>query len=413
MINIAGLTPVDDPSYRYKMPRVIPKVEGRGNGIKTVIVNVAEIATALNRDASEITKFFGCELGAQTTMSVADDRYVVNGAHSLSDLEKFMAKYIENFVLCKQCRLPETHYKIKNQMINQKCMACGSKDMCDMTHKLTTFILKNFKKPSEKDKKDKKKEKKDKKKEKKSKDDDDEDADEDADEDEKKEKKKDKKEKKEKKEKKDKKKKKEKKEDVASDNSDSEEDTDSDATNAAIEMFRLWSLNSSTPETVFSKVTPAVVAEELRSIQNLSSLRPSDRAIIFMGATFTPTSIADHDIAKHKDVLAAIAPTDLMQRHLIAACEWFCGVHVPEVQRMFPVMLKQLFDEDLVEEDVFYSWHTDYARNEFSAEASLISTDTLEALKESAQPFITWLQEADEEGDSDESDEEEDDEEED
>jgi len=393
MINIAGQTPVDDPSYRYKMPRLVPKVEGRGNGIKTVIVNVSDIATALNRDASEITKFFGCELGAQTTMSVADDRYIVSGAHSLGDLEKFMAKYIELFVLCKQCRLPETHYKIKNQVISQKCMACGSKDMCDMTHKLTTFILKNFKKPkdSEKDKKDKKKDKKDKKKDKKSK----EDGDDEADEDEKKEKKKEKKEKKEKQE-----------ETVDADGSESDEDTESEATAAAIEMFRLWSLNSSTPETIFSKVTPNVVAEELRSIQNLSSLRPSDRAIIFMGATFTAKSIADHDIAKHKDVLAALAPTELMQRHLIAACEWFCGVHMVELQRMFPVMLKQLFDSDLVEEDVFYSWHTDYARNEFSAEASVISTDTLELLKESAQPFITWLQEAEEEGDSDESSDE-------
>jgi hypothetical protein len=30
-MNIAGLTPVDDPSYRYKMPKVIGKVQGRGN----------------------------------------------------------------------------------------------------------------------------------------------------------------------------------------------------------------------------------------------------------------------------------------------------------------------------------------------------------------------------------------------
>ena len=39
-MNIAGLTPVDDPAYRYKMPRLMAKVEGRGNGIKTLLVNV-------------------------------------------------------------------------------------------------------------------------------------------------------------------------------------------------------------------------------------------------------------------------------------------------------------------------------------------------------------------------------------
>jgi translation initiation factor 5 len=170
MINIAGLTPVEDPSYRYKMPRLVPKVEGRGNGIKTVIVNVADIATSLNRDASEITKFFGCELGAQTTMSVEEDRFVVNGAHSSQDLQNLMGKYIEHFVLCKNCRLPETHYKVKGDLISQKCVACGSKDPCDMTHRLTTFIIKQHKKAksekssepsSSKDKKKKEKKSKD------------------------------------------------------------------------------------------------------------------------------------------------------------------------------------------------------------------------------------------------------------
>lgn len=39
----------DDPNYRYKMPRLIAKVEGRGNGIRTNIVNMGDIARALKR----------------------------------------------------------------------------------------------------------------------------------------------------------------------------------------------------------------------------------------------------------------------------------------------------------------------------------------------------------------------------
>jgi translation initiation factor 5 len=31
------------------MPKLIAKVEGKGNGIKTVIVNMVEVAKALNR----------------------------------------------------------------------------------------------------------------------------------------------------------------------------------------------------------------------------------------------------------------------------------------------------------------------------------------------------------------------------
>lgn len=57
---------VTDIFYRYKMPRLQAKVEGKGNGIKTVLVNMAEVARAIGRPATYPTKYFGCELGAQT-----------------------------------------------------------------------------------------------------------------------------------------------------------------------------------------------------------------------------------------------------------------------------------------------------------------------------------------------------------
>lgn len=57
---------VTDVFYRYKMPRINAKVEGKGNGIKTVIVNMADVARAIGRPATYPTKYFGCELGAQT-----------------------------------------------------------------------------------------------------------------------------------------------------------------------------------------------------------------------------------------------------------------------------------------------------------------------------------------------------------
>ena len=41
---------VNDAFYRYKMPAIMAKVEGKGNGIKTVIVNMIDIARSLNRE---------------------------------------------------------------------------------------------------------------------------------------------------------------------------------------------------------------------------------------------------------------------------------------------------------------------------------------------------------------------------
>ena len=60
IINIAGAQAIDDPEYRYKMPRIVGKVEGRGNGIKTAIPNMVDVASSLHRPPGEVTKFFGC-----------------------------------------------------------------------------------------------------------------------------------------------------------------------------------------------------------------------------------------------------------------------------------------------------------------------------------------------------------------
>jgi translation initiation factor 5 len=46
---------IDDPNYRYKMPKLIAKVEGKGPvGVKTVIPNMAELALALHRHPAEV-----------------------------------------------------------------------------------------------------------------------------------------------------------------------------------------------------------------------------------------------------------------------------------------------------------------------------------------------------------------------
>ncbi|XP_076441785.1 eukaryotic translation initiation factor 5-like [Babylonia areolata] len=134
-----------DQFYRYKMPRLLAKVEGKGNGIKTVIVNMAEIAKALSRPPTYPTKFFGCELGAQTQFDTKNDRYIVNGSHDADKLQNLLDGFIKKFVLCDECSNPETNLivSVKKQTISQRCIACGHNGNVDMRHKLTTFILKN------------------------------------------------------------------------------------------------------------------------------------------------------------------------------------------------------------------------------------------------------------------------------
>ncbi|KAI3464443.1 hypothetical protein Pfo_021106 [Paulownia fortunei] len=134
----------DDAFYRYKMPKMITKIEGRGNGIKTNVVNMVDIAKALCRPASYTTKYFGCELGAQSKFDEKTGTSHVNGAHDTAKLAGLLENFIKKFVQCYGCGNPETEIIVtKSQMINLKCAACGFISEVDMRDKLTTFILKN------------------------------------------------------------------------------------------------------------------------------------------------------------------------------------------------------------------------------------------------------------------------------
>lgn len=129
------------------MPLLTTKIEGKGNGIKTVIPNMSDVARALSRPPTYPTKFFGCELGAQTTFDEKNDRYIVNGAHDADRLRELLDAFIEKFVLCGSCKNPETELILlkngRQEDIIRDCKACGERTGVDMRHKLTTFIVKN------------------------------------------------------------------------------------------------------------------------------------------------------------------------------------------------------------------------------------------------------------------------------
>ncbi|RIA88420.1 domain found in IF2B/IF5-domain-containing protein [Glomus cerebriforme] len=159
-LNIGGNE--SDRFYRYKMPKIISKIEGKGNGIKTVVPNMSDIARSLSRPPTYPTKFFGCELGAQVKCDEKNDRYIVNGAHDATKLQELLDVFIKKFVLCAGCNNPETDLIITGKNANTQkiildCKACGQRTDVDMRHKLVTFILKHPPTPPKgKGKKDKK-----------------------------------------------------------------------------------------------------------------------------------------------------------------------------------------------------------------------------------------------------------------
>ncbi|KAJ4840266.1 hypothetical protein Tsubulata_024962 [Turnera subulata] len=131
-----------DAFYRYKMPKMVTKVEGKGNGIRTNIVNMVPIAKALDRPASYTVKYFGYELGAQSKFDKKTGTSIVNGEHRTTTLAALLEGFIKKYVQCYLCGNPETEIVItKAQMVTLNCAACGSVSDVDMMDRFTKFIV--------------------------------------------------------------------------------------------------------------------------------------------------------------------------------------------------------------------------------------------------------------------------------
>lgn len=81
-------------------------------------------------------------------------------------------------------------------------------------------------------------------------------------------------------------------------------------------------------------------------------------------------------------------------------------VHRPNLMGFFPVILKLLYDCDIVEEESMLMWAGEQGRSEEFTPAAL-NDEQVAALRAKATPFVTWLEEADEEDEDDDDDDEE------
>lgn len=139
MLPIKASMDHNDPHFRYKMPMIASKIEGKGNGIKTVCTNIILLAKSLDRPAAYLLKYFGTELGAN--VKIVKDIYIINGQHDSDKLLTLLYSFIKRFVLCTKCSNPETILSVNKKVIDQKCLACGHATTLAKTHKLCTYIM--------------------------------------------------------------------------------------------------------------------------------------------------------------------------------------------------------------------------------------------------------------------------------
>lgn len=135
-----------DEFYRYQMSVLDIVVQGRGNGIKTIIKNLNTVAHELRRSASEIAKYWSLELGTQVQVNKKTSFWSISGKYTLEQLYEVLDNYIDEYLLCKQCANPETVYTTNAAHVSLRCMACGSVSEINKIHKIYEYIKKHTKK---------------------------------------------------------------------------------------------------------------------------------------------------------------------------------------------------------------------------------------------------------------------------
>ncbi len=121
-----------DNAYE-KLPKVaqaterfeIPKVLGHVQGNKTIISNFFKIVDIVRRDPQHLLKYLLRELASP---GVIDGQRLILGRKISSNLiNEKVDQYVNEFVLCPECKKPDTILKKEDRVLTIKCMACGAK----------------------------------------------------------------------------------------------------------------------------------------------------------------------------------------------------------------------------------------------------------------------------------------------
>lgn len=346
---------VTDIYYRYKMPVIQTKIEGKGNGIRTIITNMEKIMKSLDRSLDYGTKFIGFELGTKTKADLANHNCVIAGKHDEKQLSLCLDKFIDMYVLCTKCRNPETVFTIKKNLIMSNCKACGASFKINESHKLSNYILKNESNKTNiiNDKNDTQKKIK------------------------------------------------------VTENDDNEKwslDTSTEAINERKQQLHIDSKENSNKELV-SNVYPIenfvkyinTNPNEDNFVKTLTKLKLdllwSENNLIkymFMGLFFNSTF--KHDFYKKIAYLSHFVHTSKEMMLILMCVEKFIEEHNECIQEIVHV-LNGLYESGIVDENIILMWYDDKSK--------VVSEDESQKIRDNAKSFIDWLKTAEIESDDD------------
>merc|ERR1719447_1355841 len=132
MINIGKNTTSiqSDQNYRWSMEPLKVKQEGHGINIRTVVLNIKNVAAQMKTTPQYVMKYLARRLGTST--QARGGRFWLRGAHRAGELQDRLFGFIEAALLCPSCDKPDLKYTVLQRGMERICTACGWHGKCDL-----------------------------------------------------------------------------------------------------------------------------------------------------------------------------------------------------------------------------------------------------------------------------------------
>ena len=105
---------------RWTMPQPDIMIEGS----QTILRNFSEIVDAMDRDANHVFQYLLNELG--TSGSREQVRIMLKGKVPPKRIKEKIVSFVKTFILCGECKAPDTRFVREDRTTLLKCQACGA-----------------------------------------------------------------------------------------------------------------------------------------------------------------------------------------------------------------------------------------------------------------------------------------------
>jgi translation initiation factor 2 subunit 2 len=115
-----GLPSTIEKHERFQLPEVELLVEGKN----TVFRNFGDIIDTIHREPNHLLQFLLRELG--TAGELDGRRVIFKGNIGQRQVEERLKSYLDTFVICSECKRPDTQLVKEGRTLVLACTACGA-----------------------------------------------------------------------------------------------------------------------------------------------------------------------------------------------------------------------------------------------------------------------------------------------